>query len=77
MMKQKQLMITKEELKLYIDLLNDLYGEDFCSNFIELSELLFIEFELQLSPESIGIILSMEESNYLTYKNCGISYQSL
>lgn len=70
-------MITKEELKLYIDLLNDLYGEDFCSNFIELSELLFIEFELQLSPESIGIILSMEESNYLTYKNCGISYQSL
>lgn len=70
-------MITKEELELYIDLLNDLYGEDFCSNFIELSELLFIEFELQLSPESIGIILSMEESNYLTYKNCGISYQPL
>ena len=70
-------MITKDELQLYIDLLNDLYGEDFYSNFTELSELLFIEFDLQLSSESIGIILSMEESNFLTYKNCGVSYQSL
>ena len=70
-------MITKDELQIYIDLINDLYGEDFYSNFTELSELLFIEFDLQLSSESIGIILSMEESNFLTYKNCGVSYQSL
>lgn len=70
-------MITKNELQLYIDLINDLYGEDYWSNFIELSEIIFIEFELQISPENIAIILTMEESNYLTYKNCGISYESL
>lgn len=67
-------MITKDELQLYIDLVNDLYGEDYWSNFIELSEIINIEFDLQITPETIATVLTMEESNYLTYKNYGIVY---
>lgn len=67
-------MITKDELQLYIDLVNDLYGEDYWSNFIELSEIINIEFDLQITPENIATGLTMEESNYLTYKNYGIVY---
>lgn len=67
-------MITKDELQLYIDLVNDLYGEDYWSNFIELSEIINIEFDLQITPENIATVLTMEESNYLTYKNYGIVY---
>ena len=67
-------MITKDELQLYIDLVNDLYGEDYWSNFIELSEIINIEFDLQITSETIATVLTMEESNYLTYKNYGIVY---
>lgn len=67
-------MITKDELQLYIDLVNDLYGEDYWSNFIELSEIINIEFDLQITPENIATVLTMEGSNYLTYKNYGIVY---
>lgn len=69
-------MISKEELLIYINLLYDLYGEDYCRNYSELSELIKIEFDLEITPEKIALIL-LNEEEYLNYKNMGIEYQTI
>lgn len=70
-------MITFSELNLYLELIQSYYGEDYINGPHHLSEMIALEFDLQISPEDIVRILSTTvdaEDMKLNYNTCGIFY---
>mgnify|MGYP001320558647 CR=1 FL=1 len=67
--------MTIPELTMYIEILTDYYGEDYITNFDQLSELLLIDMDITCSPKELAKLFQMKEDTedlMLNLRVCGI-----
>lgn len=69
--------MTIKELQFYMEFISDYYGDDFIQDYEHLSEILLLEFDIEISAKDLKILISYYkaiEEQFINLKNCGVSY---